>query len=162
MSEQTVKKDKVVTLTYTLKDENGDIFEYRDLPVSYLHGHHSDIFPQIEAGLYGRKVGDTVTIRLSPDDAFGQHDESLTFTDDIDNVPPQFRKLGAEVEATNDKGETRSFYVTRIDDKTLTVDGNHPLAGQHVQFIVTVKDIRDATAEELRSGMPAGGGVGLA
>jgi len=159
--EQTVKKDKVVTLTYTLKDEKGDIFEYRDLPVSYLHGHHSDIFPQIEAGLFGKKPGDTVTIKLSPDDAFGQHDPSLTFTDKIENVPPQFRKIGAEVEATNDKGETKSFYVTKFDDKELTVDGNHPLAGQHVEFIVTVRNVRDATPQELQTGMPADNTVGM-
>ncbi|RTZ58081.1 MAG: hypothetical protein DSZ33_06540 [Gammaproteobacteria bacterium] len=85
--------------------------------------------------MYGKKIGDSLTIQLSSEDAFGECDESLTFTDGIKNVPLEFRKIGAEIEATNDRGETRNFYVTRFDDKTLTVNGTHPRAGQRAQSL---------------------------
>ncbi len=78
---------------------------------------------------------------LKPADGFGNHDPALTFIDELANVPPQFQKLGAEVEAQNDKG-------------VLTVDGNHPLAGQTVKFNVKIIEIRDATADELKNGTP--------
>lgn len=152
-----VEKNKVVSVAYTLLDEKGDIFEYTDLPVSYLHGSGKDLFDKIESALTGRKVGDEVEISLSPADGFGEHDPGLTFTDDLGNVPPEIRKLGQEVEAQNASGGVVKLVVTDINTETstLTVDGNHPLAGQTVMFKVVVKDIRDATAEELQQGRPS-------
>lgn len=154
MSEPVVAPNKVVAVTYTLRNERGDVFEHRDLPVAYVHGAGSALFPAIERALEGRRIGERVVVRLAPEDAFGQHDPSLTFTDEIDNVPPELRRLGIEVEAQNAKGEILTFIVTHIGDGKLTVDANHPLAGQNVSFEVTVVDIRDATAEEIRAGHP--------
>lgn len=154
MSKLVVKKDKVVSLTYALRNERGEIVEYSDMPVSYVHGGSGDLFPEIEQVLEGCAIGDKVTVSLAPAQAFGAHKPELTFTDDIDNVPTELRRLGAQLEAENDKGETLTFVVTRIDNGKLTIDANHPLAGQHVTFIVTVNDIRDATAEEIRAGRP--------
>ncbi len=150
----SVTKNKVVSINYVLRNENGDIFEYRDLPISYLHGCGSDLFPKIEGALEGRKIGDRVVVQLSPEEAFGEHDPKLTFTDDIDNVPPELRRIGTEFEAQNAKGESMTFVVTRIENGKLTVDANHPLAGQTVTFEVTVADIRDATTEEVATGKP--------
>ncbi len=155
MTQPVVAPDKVVSLTYVLRNARNEIFEYRDLPVSYLHGAGSELFPKIEAALEGHAVGDRVTVNLTPEESFGAHDPGLTFTDDIENVPPELRRLGAEVAAENAKGEQILLYVTRIADGKLTVDANHPLAGQHVTFEVTISDIRDATAEEQRNGQPA-------
>jgi FKBP-type peptidyl-prolyl cis-trans isomerase SlyD len=84
-------------------------------------------------------------------------DPKLAFTDDLENVPPELRRLGLEFEAQNAKGETIMCRVTQINGDKLTVDANHPLAGQTVTFEVTVADIRDATAEELKTGRPLGG-----
>jgi FKBP-type peptidyl-prolyl cis-trans isomerase SlyD len=154
MSDPVVARNKVVAVTYTLRNERGDVFEHRDLPVAYVHGAGSELFPAIEQALEGRRIGERVVVQLAPDAAFGRHDPGLTFTDDIDNVPPELRRLGTEVEAQNAKGETLTFIVTHIGDGKLTVDANHPLAGQNVSFEVTVIDIRDATAEEIRAGHP--------
>ena len=80
------------------------------------------------------ELGESVEVVLPPAKAFGEHDPNLTFSDDINNVPPQFRRVGAEVQMQNDRGETRSFFVSKIEDDRLTVDGNHPLAGKALNF----------------------------
>jgi FKBP-type peptidyl-prolyl cis-trans isomerase SlyD len=149
-----VSPNKVVSVTYTLRNQRGELFEQRDLPVAYLHGSGADLFPEIERALNGKPVGARVTVTLGPEQAFGAHDPKLTFTDDLDNVPPELRRIGAEFEAESAKGEARVFVVTRIENGRLTVDANHPLAGQTVVFEVTVADIRDATPEEIQSGRP--------
>jgi len=94
-------------------------------------------------------------VTLTPAEGFGDYQPELAFTDDIDNVPEEFRYVGAEVEFTNDREETLMFKVTRIADGKLTVDGNHPMAGQTVTFVVTVAAIRAAEADEIASGRPA-------
>ncbi len=82
---------------------------------------------------------------MQPEDGFGSHDPALTFVDDIDNVPPQFRKVGAEVQMQNDEGEVKSFFVRKIENGKLTVDGNHPLAGKTLKIRVEIKEVREAT-----------------
>ena len=150
-----VAKNKVISLIYVVRNEKGEMFEYRDLPIAYVHGSGADLFPKIEQALEGRAVGDRVSVQLSPADAFGDRDPKLAFTDDIENAPPELRRIGAEFEAQNAKGESIMLMVTRIDGDKITVDANHPLAGQTVSFEVTVQDIRDATPEEIRNGRPA-------
>lgn len=151
-----VTKNKVVSLIYVVRNQQGEIFEYRDLPVSYVHGSGADLFPKIEEALEGHAVGDRVSVQLSPAEAFGDRDPKLTFTDDIENAPPELRRLGAEFEAQNAKGESIVLTVIRIEGDKITVDANHPLAGQTISFEVTVQDIRDATPEEIQNGRPAG------
>ena len=155
MTASVVTKNRVVSLIYAVRNQKGELFEYRDLPVSYVHGSGVDLFPKIEAALEGRAIGDRVVVELSPADAFGEHDPKLTFTDDIDNAPPELRHVGAEFEAQNAKGESIVLVVTRVEADKITVDANHPLAGQTITFEVTVRDIRDATPEEIRNGRPA-------
>ncbi|MHB8255155.1 MAG: FKBP-type peptidyl-prolyl cis-trans isomerase [Acidiferrobacter sp.] len=149
-----VSKDKIVSVTYTLRDGHGEIFEHTDLPVSYLHGSGQELFDKIETALDGHSVGDSVAVDLSPAEGFGEHDPDLTFTDDIENVPPEFQRLGAEVQAENTKGETVRFVVTAIGNGKLTIDANHPLAGQTVHFDVTIQAVRDATPDERHMGKP--------
>ncbi len=156
MTASVVTKNKVVSLIYAVRNQKGELFEYRDLPVSYVHGSGVDLFPKIEEALEGRAIGDRVVVQLSPADAFGEHDPKLTFTDDIDNAPVELRRVGAEFEAQNAKGESIVLVVTRVEADKITVDANHPLAGQTITFEVTVRDIRDATPEEIRNGRPAG------
>ncbi len=159
MAKPIVENDKIVSLTYVLRNQHDEIREYCDLPVAYLHGSGSELFPKIEQALEGHTIGDRVTVELTPEDGFGEHDPRLTFTDDIEKVPPEIRHIGAELEAQNDKGETRLFYVTKIEDGKLTVDCNHPLAGQTTRFEVTITDIRDPTMAELQNGKPQGGPI---
>ena len=149
----TIKQHKVVTITYAILNNQQAVVEQHDVPVAYVHGGNGGLLPGIEAALEGHKVGERVELLLAPEDAYGVRDESLEFTDDIDNVPPQFRRVGAEVQFQNEAGESKAFYVTRIADGKLTLDGNPTLAGQTVTCLVNVIDIRDATPEEIRNGV---------
>jgi FKBP-type peptidyl-prolyl cis-trans isomerase SlyD len=150
----TVTKHKLVYITYSILDQRGMVVEQHDIPVGYVQGANSGILPAIEAAVAGRKAGERIEITLSPEDGYGLRDESLVFVDAIDNVPPEFRRVGAEVMFENESGETKVFYVTAIADGQLTLDGNPSLAGQSVTCLVNVMDIRDATPEEIRNGRP--------
>jgi FKBP-type peptidyl-prolyl cis-trans isomerase SlyD len=153
MSAPVISKHKVVAITYSIIDQSGAILEQSDIPVYYVHGGPNDMFPDIEAALDGCSLGDSVEVVLPPEKAFGYHDPAMTFTDDIANVPPEFRRVGAEVEMQNDRGETRSFFVSKIEGDKLTVDGNHPFAGKTLTYAVSVADIRDASEEEKLKGI---------
>lgn len=155
MSGQTVGANKVVSFTYSIVDALGETLEQSDLPISYVHGGKHDLFEKIEQELEGAVVGDMVQVSLTPEEAFGEHDPDLTYTDDIENVPPEFHRIGAEVEMRNDRGDTRKFTVTRIENGKLTVDGNHPMAGKVITFNITVATIRDATPDEVKNGVEA-------
>ncbi|MHB1566172.1 MAG: FKBP-type peptidyl-prolyl cis-trans isomerase [Acidiferrobacter sp.] len=149
-----IGKGQVVSLTYTLRDAAGEIFEHTDVPISYLHGSGEGLFDKIEQALEGRDVGDIVTVELTPADGFGERDPALVVTDDIANVPPEYRRVGAQAEAENARGESLTFVVTALTADTLTIDANHPLAGQTVSFEVTVCAIRAATDAERTLGHP--------
>ena len=154
MKDQRISRNKVVQFTYTICDDNDNVVEQVDLPVQYVHGASSmGLIERVERALDGARVGDKVEASVPPAEGFGEHDPSLTFEDDIDNVPPQFRKVGTKVEMANDQGETKEFIITKIDDKKVTIDGNHPLAGKTAKFTVTVISIRDATPEEIKNGV---------
>lgn len=152
MSDQ-IKQDKFVSLTYTITDDSGDILERTDMPITYIHGRDDQVIRKIEQELTGRQQDDVISVTLSPAEGFGEHQAELTFSDDIENVPEQFRHIGAEVEFKNDHGETKIFRVTGIEDNRLTVDGNHPFAGKEITYNITVKEVRDATEEELAHGI---------
>ncbi len=149
---ETIKRDKYVSLTYTITDENDDVLERIDMPISYVHGRDNQVIEKVEQALEGHEVGDEIRVELSPEEGFGEHQPELTYTDDIDNVPQEFRHVGAEIEFQNDKGESRMFRVSKIEDGKLTVDGNHPFAGKVITYNIQVADVRDATPDEIASG----------
>lgn len=151
----TIKRNKVVYITYAILNNQQAVVEQHDVPVAYVHGGSGGLLPGIEAALEGHGIGERVELLLAPEEAYGVRDESLVFTDDIDNVPPQYRHVGAEVQFQSEAGESKAFYVTHIEDGKLTVDGNPTLAGQTVTCLVNVIDIRDASAAEIRNGVPA-------
>jgi FKBP-type peptidyl-prolyl cis-trans isomerase SlyD len=151
----TVSRDKVVYITYVILDENSAVLEQYDLPVPYLHGGRSGLLEKVEASLEGKRPGDRVEVSLSPEEGFGPHRPELSFTDDIENVPPEHRQLGSEVQFENERGERMLFRVTRIADGKLTIDANHPLAGKRLTFLVRVESIRPATLDEIANAMAA-------
>lgn len=155
MSGQSVNQNKVVSFVYSIVDESGELLEQSDIPISYVHGGKHDLFEKVEQGLDGAVVGDTVQVQLTPEEGFGAHDPDLTYTDAIENVPDEFRRIGADVEMMNDQGDSKKFTVTRIEDGKLTVDGNHPMAGKTIIFRIKVTDIRDATPAEQVDGVEA-------
>ena len=160
MSEQRIVANKAVHFTYFIIDELGEQLEHSDIPIGYVHGANSPILAKIGESLGGHKVSDVIEITVSPEDGFGLYRPEMTFTDELDNVPPEFRQIGAEVEMKNDDGEVRQFRVSTIEDGELTLDGNHPLAGKTLTFTITVTEIRDASTEEIVSGELADGPSG--
>lgn len=148
-----IGKDKVVTVTYRIATEDGETLEQVDTPVSYLHGRDSGLFEKVEAALEGKAVGDRVSATLSAEEGFGAWDPQKTFSDAIENVPPEYRKLGAIAEFVNEAGESLQMTVSHVDAGTVTLDGNHPLAGKTIVFHVRVVDVRNATADEIRNGV---------
>jgi FKBP-type peptidyl-prolyl cis-trans isomerase SlyD len=158
MSEQVVKFGKYVALTYSISDERGGVLEQYDLPVGFVYGSDTELIGGMDKAIKGKVAGDTVEVTVPPEQGFGEHDPDLTFTDDVENVPPQFRRVGAEVAMQNEAGEVKTFYVTRIEDGKLTVDANHPLAGKPLIVRVNILEVRDAEpGEELTSGIHAAG-----
>ncbi len=150
---EIISKNKHVSLTYSVIDEDGEIIERIDLPVQYIQGKQSQLIEKIEAALEGHKEGDIIDVELSPEEGFGPHLPELTFTDDINNVPAEFHSIGAEVEFQNDQGETKIFRVSKIADGKLTVDGNHPFAGKKITYNITVTGVRPATVDEMANGV---------
>ena len=156
---KTITVNKFVELTYKILDQSSsEIIEQVDTPLGYVQGDNSLLFNEVTKALEGKSVGDKVETLLNCNEAFGPRHEELTFTDDINNVPIEYRAIGANVTTKNDKGETKDFIVTKIENEKLTVDGNHPLAGKDITFLVEVLSIRDATEEEIIAGGPVNEG----
>ena len=156
MSEDTVQPGKYVALTYTILDEQGNVVEQHDMPIGFVYGSDTELIGNMDKAVAGKRQGDQVEVKVPPAQGFGDHDPDLTVTDKLENVPPQFHRLGAEVQMQNDSGEVKSFFVTRIEDGELTVDGNHPLAGKELLVRVMITEVRDAKpGEERVSGIHA-------
>lgn len=148
--EVRVVNNKAVFFTYSIRDESGEILEQSDLPIGYIHGVDSGLLDKVEMALEGMAAGETVEVPLTPEEGFGPSDPDLTYTDDINNVPPEYHRIGAEVQFQNDQGEVKTFVVSSIEDGKLTVDGNHPLAGKNLIFNVKITEVREASADELQ------------
>jgi len=151
-----ISQNKLVSLVYTITDDSDSVLERNDIPIQYIQGVSSQVIEKVERALEGCQTGDMVHVTITPEEGFGPYRPELTFTDDINNVPPEFHSIGAEVEFKNDHGESKIFRVSEIKDGKLTVDGNHPFAGKSITYNITVKDVRDATAGELANGVENG------
>ena len=161
MGKQQVVLGKYVSLTYSISDDQGQVLEQYDLPVGFVYGSDTELIGGMDRAIRGKYEGESVEVTVPPEDGFGPHDSNLTFTDDIENVPPQFRQIGAEVSMQNDAGEMKAFYVTEIENGKLTVDGNHPLAGKPLVVRVNILEVRDALpGEETTTGVHAAGAQG--
>jgi FKBP-type peptidyl-prolyl cis-trans isomerase SlyD len=153
----TIQKEKFVELNYKVIDKKtGDVLVTIEYPLGYVHGVNDVLSEQVTNELDGKKVGDIIDVPVDTKMLYGERDESLVFTDRIENVPEEYREIGMTITMENEKGQPKSFIVTRFDDKTLTVDGNNPLCGRDVLFTLEVLTIREATDEEI----DLGGAVG--
>jgi len=150
---EAIQEGKFVELTYKVTDKkSGHVLTMVEFPLGYVHGHNEILAPSVHRELEGKSAGDVIDVPIDGNQIFGLRDESLVSTDQIDNVPEEYRQLGTSILMENDRGQTRSFLVTRIDDETLTVDGNNPLCGREVVFSLKIVTVRDATDEETRAG----------
>jgi FKBP-type peptidyl-prolyl cis-trans isomerase SlyD len=154
---ETIQDGKLVELTYQVIDrKSGHVLTCVEFPLGYVHGHNEILAPSVHKELEGRSAGDVIEVPIDGNRIFGPRDESLVFTDHIENVPEEYRQVGTSILMENDKSHTRSFIVTQMDDETLTVDGNNPLCGREVVFRLEILTVRDATDEEMK----AGGAIG--
>ena len=148
-----IQDGKFVELTYRVSDsKSGQVLSGVEFPLGYVHGHNEILAPSVHKALEGRRAGDVIEVPIDGNRIFGPRDESLVFTDQLENVPEEYRQVGVSILMENDSGQTRSFLVTRLDDETLTVDGNNPLCGREVVFRLEVLTVRDATDEEMKAG----------
>lgn len=148
-----IEDNKYVELTYKVLDKKtGSVLTLVEFPVGYVHGANEVLSPAVTAELAGKSVGDIIEVPIDCNELYGPRDESLVITDYIENVPEEYREVGTTITMENAKGETKSFLVTRKDDKTLTIDGNNPLCGREVIFRLEIIRVRDATDEEIEAG----------
>jgi len=149
-----VGKDKVVLMHYTLKNDAGDVIDSSDGgdPLPFLQGH-GNIIPGLESALEGSKVGDKLDVSIEPEEGYG-----LRMKDAIQEIPSSALqgvdevKVGMQLQSQDQDGNAFLVTVTKIEDDKITVDANHPLAGQTLHFSVSIESIRKAEAEELSHG----------
>jgi FKBP-type peptidyl-prolyl cis-trans isomerase SlyD len=159
---ETIRDGKFVELTYRVTDrQSGHVLTRVEFPLGYVHGHNEILAPSVHMELEGKSAGDVIKVTIDGNQIFGPRDESLVFSDDIDNVPEEYRQVGTSILMENDKGQTRSFLVTQMDDERLTVDGNNPLCGREVVFTLEILTVRDATDEETRAGRAINAGADI-
>jgi FKBP-type peptidyl-prolyl cis-trans isomerase SlyD len=150
---ETIQGGKFVELTYKVTDrKTRHVLTRVEFPLGYVHGHNEILSPSVHKELEGRSAGDVIEVPIDGNQLFGPRDESLVFTDHIENVPEEYRQVGSSILMENDRGQTRSFLVTWMDDEKLTVDGNNPLCGREVVFTLEILTVRDATDEEISVG----------
>lgn len=150
---ETIENEKFVELNYKVVDvKTGDVLVTVDYPLGYVHGVNDVLSEQVTNQLAGKMAGDIIEVPIDTKLLYGERDESLLFTDHIENVPEEYREIGTTITMENEKGEPKNFIVTRFDDKTLTVDGNNPLCGRDVVFTIEVLTVRDASDEEIDLG----------
>lgn len=149
----------VVSIDYTLTDSEGEILDQSEpgSPLVYLHGA-DNIIPGLEAALTGKSNGDVFKVEVAPDDGYGEYDESLVAEVERDRFPgADTVQVGDEFQAQTPDGP-RLVTVIEVEDDMITIDANHPLAGETLHFDVKIVDIRVATAEEISHGHVHGPG----
>ena len=146
----------VVTIKFKLFDSGNQLLEEQPEPLTYLHGTGSGIFPKIEQALSGKKVGDSISVTLEPEDAFGDYDPELIRVEPLADLPSDV-VFGGQLLAEQNGAEI-VWRVTDIADGKAVLDGNHELAGQRLRFDATVVDIRPASREEITHGHVHGAG----
>ena len=148
-----IDKHTVVTIDYTLTNDQGEVIDTSEnsQPLAYLHGT-GNIIPGLEEALEGKSSGDEVQVSIPPEKAYGEHDDQLK------QVVPRDRFEGVEqLEPgmqfqAQTEGGVRIVTISAIDGDDVTVDANHPLAGETLHFEVAVREVREASSEEIEHG----------
>lgn len=154
-----IAQDKVVLIHYTLTNDAGETIDSSSGgdPLAYIHGQ-GNLIPGLEKALEGKQAGDKLNVKVRPAEGYGVRDDKL-----LQQVPKrQFGganlQPGMQFHAQTSQGHARVVTVVRIQGDMVTVDGNHPLAGENLNFDVEVTEVRDATQEELEHGHVHGPG----
>ncbi len=151
---ETVQADAVVSIHFKLSLQGGEVVDGSEGgdPWEYLHGH-GNIVPGLESQVAGRKIGDQFKVEVAPGEGYGDHDPSQliqaprsSFPEDVELEP------GMQFETEDEDGGTAMATISAVGDEEITLDLNHPLAGQTLLFEIEIAGIRTATAEELEHG----------
>lgn len=150
---ESIQENKLVELNYKVLDEKtGQVLTTVEFPLSYVHGADKVLSPMVTEQLEGKTAGEIIEVPIDGNKIYGPRDENLVFTDRLENVPEEYREIGTKILMESASGSTKEFFVTRIDEETLTVDGNSPLCGRDLIFTLEILGIRDATPEEIEAG----------
>jgi len=148
-----VSRNTVVSLDVELSDIWGNLIQRSEEPVQYLHGGYGNIFPAVEAGLEGKSVNDSMEVRLEPEDAFGDYDETLLRVEPRSRLPETLEVgMRFQGDAVGDGEDDETIYtVTDIAQDKVVLDGNHPLAGMALKFSCKIVGVRPATPTEVEN-----------
>ncbi|RLA01984.1 MAG: peptidylprolyl isomerase [Gammaproteobacteria bacterium] len=148
-----IAEKHVVTLNYTLKDNDDNIIDQsEDGSFCYLHGA-SNIIPGLENALAGKSSGDELSVSVAPEEGYGPRDDARIQEVPRDAFPPEPTiEAGMQFNAEGPDGQAVMVTIAKVEGDTVTVDGNHPLAGITLNFAVSIADVREASAEELEHG----------
>lgn len=153
-----IAANKVVSIEYTLTNDEGEVLDTSvgDEPLEYLHGAEN-IVPGLEDALSGKDAGDELKVVIEPEDGYGEYMAELVGVVDrsaIEGIDEL--EVGMELQSETPDGDIEILTIREIDGDEVTLDGNHPLAGQRLTFQVKVVEVRDATEDELAHGHPHG------
>lgn len=154
-----IAKNTVVAIDYTLRSDAGEVIDSSQgrEPLHYIQGH-GNLISGLEKELEGKAAGDSLKVRIEPGEGYGERDDALVAevsrsqfggVDDIE--------VGMQFRAQTNQGP-RTVRIAKVEGDTVTVDGNHPLAGEHLNFDVDVRSVRSATKEEIAHGHVHGPG----
>ena len=147
-----IARNTVVSISYKLSDANGGLLEKPLAPISYLNGGYRGMFAMAEEALQGKGAGDSCQVLMEPESAFGEHDSEPVGSEPRHLFPDNVA-IGMQFEeSTKGSQEAMVYTVTGVAQDKVAVDGNHPLAGQILNFSCTVIDIRAVTEEEIEHG----------
>ncbi len=154
---ELVAPEKVVSFHYTLRNVKGDVIDASDAgdPMPYLHGA-SNIVPGLEKAMQDRKVGDKFEVKVSAAEGYGERVEGSALVPRSDFPDDMELEVGMSLVAEGPDGDAFPVWIADITDEGVTIDPNHPLAGEELHFEVEIAAIRAATAEELEHGHPHG------
>lgn len=147
-----ITNDTVVSMTYILKNDKGEILDQSgDSPLVYLHGHQN-IVPGLERALEGLETGASKAVSVAPVDGYGEYEPKMKLQIPREKMGDDLPPIDTMIRLQDGSGQTVIAKVCAIDDKTVTLDANHPLAGQTLNFEVTITDTRPALPDELAHG----------
>jgi FKBP-type peptidyl-prolyl cis-trans isomerase SlyD len=160
LSPASIGPGKVVRIHYILRSDSGEVLDSSDAsePLEYLHGA-GNIVLGLEEGLLGASAGQKLRVKVAPEKGYGPRAADAVHAFPRDAFPEGMEvEEGMSFQAEGEDGQSLPVWVLSVESERVMVDFNHPLAGQTLDFEVTVATLRDATSEELAHGHPHGPG----
>ena len=154
-----IEKNKVVSMHYTLKDDKGTVMDTSNgkSPLPFIQGN-GQLIPGLESQIEGKEKGEKMNVTVAPADAYGEFRDDMIFKVSKEGFRGEEElQIGMQVEVELEQGKSIAV-VSKIEGNDVTLDLNHPLAGQTLHFDVEIMDVRDATEEELSHGHVHGEG----